>query len=391
MYNNRRRNFRSNKRRSNNRHAEPKKLDPNRLVKKASFVPKQESEYQHSFTFEQLPIPNELKKNIRIKGFTAPTPIQNEAIPHILEGRDVVGIANTGTGKTAAFLIPLLNKIHNDRRQKVLIIAPTRELAEQIDQEIFSLTRNMRVMSVLCVGGMSINKQIGRLKSNYNFVVGTPGRLIDLIERGCIRVNAFQNIVLDEVDRMLDMGFIQDIRSIISELPQNRHSLFFSATLDRNIEDIMNSFVRDYVKISVKTGETSDNVNQDVIYVRNKDEKLGKLEEMLADEAFKKVIVFVRTKIGVEKLDSHLYRKGYKVESLHGNKTQNRRKRALDAFKRGHASILIATDVAARGLDVPNVTHVVNFDMPATYEDYTHRIGRTGRGNQIGQAYTFIE
>lgn len=381
----------NNRSRSNNRRGNSNSIDLSKLVRKAVTTEVVTDIYVPAFKFEELDISVNLKENIRRKGFSVPTPIQGQAIPYILEGKDVVGIANTGTGKTGAFVIPLLEKLTKNRNDNVLIIAPTRELAEQINNEIYALTRNLPIRSVLCVGGVNIGGQISKLRQDPNIIVGTPGRLLDLAKNRYLRLDTFSTIVLDEVDRMLDMGFLPDIKSIISMLPEVRHSLFFSATLTNQVENIMKLFVQDYVKVSVKTGDTSDKVDQDVIHVESHEEKLIKLEEMLGAEEFAKVIVFVRTKAGVEKLDNHLYKKGFKVNSIHGNKSQPKRKRALESFKNGSASILIATDVAARGLDVPNVSHVINYDMPDTYEDYVHRIGRTGRASQTGKAFTFVE
>jgi ATP-dependent RNA helicase RhlE len=366
-------------------------IDLHKMIRKAIVTEKVVDVNNPTYSFDDLDIARELKENIRRKGFLTPTPIQDQAIPHILLGKDTVGIANTGTGKTGAFLIPLLDKVFKNNSERVLIIAPTRELAEQINEELYLLTKSMRINSVLCVGGMNIGPQMYKLRNPHNFIIGTPGRLLDLVNRRMIDLSKFKTIVLDEVDRMLDMGFINDIKLIISQLPEDRHSMFFSATMNPGVERVMSMFVKEYVSVSVKTGETADNINQDVIHVTNRDEKVLKLEELLLSDQLQKVIIFVRTKIGVEKLDDHLYRKGFKVDSLHGNKTQSKRKRALANFKNGSANILVATDVAARGLDVPNVTHVINFDMPDTYEDYIHRIGRTGRASQIGNALTFVE
>jgi superfamily II DNA/RNA helicase len=366
-------------------------IDVNRLIRKVDVLAPEAEKVKSSFGFHELNIAEGIKKNVISKGFTEPTPIQEQAIPHLLLGKDVVGIANTGTGKTAAFLIPLLDKVHNDRNQNVLIIAPTRELAEQIDMEIKAFSKFMNIYSVLCVGGMSITNQLRELRRSHNFVVGTPGRLIDLGNRSAINFRNFNSIVLDEVDRMLDMGFVKDIKAIIAKLPEQRHSMFFSATMSQDVENVMNLITKDYIKVSVKTGDTSANINQDIIRVKNRDEKMAKLEELLATEDFKKVIIFVRTKHGVDKIDDELYKKGFKVDCIHGNKTQGSRRKALENFKTGRADILVATDVAARGLDIPNVSHVINFDMPETYEDYVHRIGRTGRASKLGHALTFVE
>lgn len=404
MYNNRRRGgFNPSRNRSNNfgggrggrrggnGRGRKSSINPDMLVKQAVIKEAEADHHIPAFEYQNLNISNELKTNIIQKGFKTPTPIQEKAIPLILDGKDVVGIANTGTGKTGAFLIPVIEKITQDRRNRVLIIAPTRELADQIEHDAFAFTKNLNMRSLLIVGGASMNAQIGKLRSNPHIIVGTPGRLLDLIERNILNLNYFQTIILDEVDRMLDMGFVHDVKQIIAELPKERQSLFFSATMTSEVEGILNLFSKNYEKISVKTAESSENIHQDIIEVKSREEKDIKLTELLKDEKFPKVIIFARTKRGVKKLDENLIRQGFKVESLHGNKSQPQRKRALEAFKSNRANILVATDVAARGLDVKNVSLVINYDMPETYQDYVHRIGRTGRANQIGHALTFVE
>ncbi len=346
--------------------------------------------YEPKNAFADFNIAEQLKNNIAIKGYTAPTPIQDEAIPVVLEGRDIVGIANTGTGKTAAFLIPLLNKVILNKQENVLIIVPTRELAGQINQELITFRGSLKIFSACCVGGAYIGKQISDLCRNPNFVIGTPGRLKDLIERGKIKPAKFATIVLDEADRMLDMGFVNDMRYVMGLMPKQRQTLFFSATVNREIDKLVREFLNQPVTISVKTGNTPRNIDQDVIRVRHEDEKLIVLNEILSKPEFSKVLIFGRTKFGVEKLSSLLIRNGFKADAIHGNKNQNKRQLALNLFKSNKTTILVATDVAARGLDIPNVSHVINYDIPATYDDYIHRIGRTGRGDRSGKALTFI-
>jgi superfamily II DNA/RNA helicase len=339
--------------------------------------------------FSELPVEQVLKDNIVLKGYREPTPIQEGTIPYILEGKDLVGIANTGTGKTAAFLIPLINHILKDPYYNVLIMVPTRELAQQIRDELRSLTQRMRVYSTLCIGGANIRTQIFELRRNPHIVIGTPGRLTDLIERKVLNLSNFSAVVLDEVDRMVDMGFIHDVKYLVSLLPENRQSLFFSATLPSAVEQIMRSFLRDPITVKVQSQETSANVEQDVVRVQGGD-KIQVLEGLLKKEEFKKVLIFGRTKSGVERLSVSLFQKGFKVASIHGDKPQYKRQQAIRHFKDNVISILVATDVVARGIDIPNITHVINYDQPSTYEDYVHRIGRTGRGNQKGTALTFV-
>jgi ATP-dependent RNA helicase RhlE len=339
--------------------------------------------------FSDFKIADEIKKNISFKKYVTPTPIQDQVIPHILDGRDVVGVANTGTGKTAAFLIPLLNKVLENPEEKVLIIVPTRELAIQLRDELSSFAYGLRIFSTLCIGGASINRQIDSLKRGQQFVIGTPGRIKDLSQRRKIRFEDFTNIVLDEVDRMLDMGFVREIKAIIDRLPRDRQSLFFSATMSARVEDIMRGFLTNPVSVTIKSRKTSDNIDQQLMKMRGRS-KLEVLQELLATEDYEKVLVFGRTKRGTEKISKELQKVGLKVNAIHGNKTQGQRQKALKQFKSNQLQALIATDVVSRGLDVDNVTHVINFDLPSSYEDYIHRIGRTGRADKRGVALTFI-
>ena len=364
-------------------------IDVSKFVNKATidlktehFVP------EHSFAdfkFQEI-----LKRNIEARGYVALTPIQDQAIPCIIKSEDIVGIANTGTGKTAAYLLPLINKIILDSREKVLIVVPTRELACQIDEELRIFAKNSNLFSVLCIGGMGMGKQVRELRQRHHFVIGTPGRLRDLMEQQILDLSGFKTIVLDEADRMLDMGFIRDVRFMMSKMPKEKHTLFFSATLSTEIEKLIHEFLRQPVRISVKTRDTARNVHQDVVRIPKDKNKLDILHGLLNQREFSKVLVFGRTKHGVERLAHELGKRGFKAESIHGNKSQPQRQRALDLFKRDHAQVLTATDVAARGLDISNVTHVINFDLPATYDDYIHRIGRTGRGDKFGKALTFM-
>lgn len=365
-------------------------IHPSKFVNKVQ-TQVEEVVFQPTHAFTDFKIAEQLKSNIIKKGYIHPTPIQDQCIVPILEGRDVLGIANTGTGKTAAFGIPLVNKTMQNKSERVLIMAPTRELAMQIKDEIQSFARGMMINTAICIGGASMRGQMYELRRNPQFVIGTPGRLKDLVERRAIDFSKFGTIVLDEVDRMLDMGFIKDIQFLISYLPPVRQTLFFSATINKDIEGLINTLLKDPIKISVKTRETAQNVDQDVIRVSGQEQKFKTLYGLLQKEEFKKVLVFGRTKYGVEKLSNALYQQGVRVGSIHGNKPQAKRQQVIRMFKEDVIRVLVATDVAARGLDVPNITHVINFDQPATYEDYVHRIGRTGRANNIGHALTFVD
>ena len=339
--------------------------------------------------FKDFNIDDRIKANIFAKGYSEPTPIQDKIIPHVLRGADVVGIANTGTGKTAAFVIPLIQKVLMNPKEEILVVVPTRELAQQIEEELKSFTEGMKIYSVCCVGGAPIGRQISMLKYWNNFVIGTPGRLKDLVNRKVLNLKPFSTIVLDEADRMLDMGFIADMKLIMSQMSAKRHTLFFSATMSREVEQLIKAFLKDPVTISVKTGDTAKDVDQDVVRMNGK-EKIDVLHELLNNPELSKVLIFGRTKHGVERLSRTLTERGFKADSIHGDKNQGARQRALGKFKDDHIKILVATDVAARGLDIPDVTHVINYDVPATYDDYVHRIGRTGRANKKGKALTFL-
>lgn len=380
----------SNRNRKGNGGPKGENISHARFINKATITEEVEH-FTPEHKFADFVIEENLKQGIIKKGYTLPTPIQDRSIPHILKGEDIVGIANTGTGKTAAFLIPLIDKVLKNRRNKVLIVVPTRELAIQIQDELKGFTAGMKIFSVCCVGGAYIGKQLSELRYVNEFIIGTPGRLKDLIERKAIRLNEFSTIVLDEADRMLDMGFVNDMRFLMAGMPKPRHTLFFSATLSPEIERLIGEFLNNPVRISVKTRDTSKNVEQDIVRVARGLNKIDVLKELLQKEDFNKVIIFGRTKHGVEKLSRALIEKGFKAESIHGDKNHSQRQRALKGFKDNTVQILVATDVAARGLDIPDVSHVINFDIPATYDDYVHRIGRTGRANKKGKALTFVD
>lgn len=376
------------------RNSKPKRfgsfIDPAKFINKA-IITEEVEHFVPEHLFVDFLIEEKLKNNITSRGYKEPTPIQDRTIPHILKNVDVIGIANTGTGKTAAFLIPLINKVLLNPKEKIMVVAPTRELAIQIEQELRGFVTNLKINSVCCVGGAPIFAQIKSLRLPNNFVIGTPGRLKDLIGSGKITLASFGTIVLDEADRMLDMGFVEDMRFIMSGMSKNRQTLFFSATVSPEIEKLISEFLHEPVRISVKNRDTSKNVDQDVVRVARGADKMDILHDLLNQEDFSKVLIFGRTKHGVEKLSKVLTEKGFKAQSIHGDKNHSRRQQALKLFKNNSVQILVATDVAARGLDIADVSHVINFDLPATYDDYVHRIGRTGRGNSKGKALTFIE
>jgi ATP-dependent RNA helicase RhlE len=365
-------------------------LDVNRFVNKAQDIAVTENKSIHQ-SFDEFDLTNPLKQNIQAKGYTIPTPIQDQAIKPILEGLDLIGLANTGTGKTGAFLIPIINKIFKDRDQAALIVAPTRELAIQINEELRSLTIDMKIYSALVIGGANIQRQIFNLQRNPHVVIATPGRLKDLIQRRKIYLEDYSTFVLDEVDLMVDIGFIQDIKYFVSLLPKVRQSLFFSATISPKVREVLQNFVQNPVTVSIQKQSTSENVDQDVIKVISREKKIDQLHDLLIKAEFSKVLIFGRTKHGVDKLNKELIARGFKTSAIHGNKNQSQRQRALQSFKQNETQILLATDVASRGLDIDNVSHVINYEVPETYDDYIHRIGRTGRANKKGVALTFID
>lgn len=381
----------SNSGRSNRSARQGQYIDPRRFINQAKPAI-EEVPFVPTHAFVDFGFEPALQRNIDAHGYIHPTPIQDEAIKPVMAGRDLIGLANTGTGKTAAFLLPLLNRLVADQNSiRALIVAPTRELAAQIDDEFRAFTKGLNLYSALCVGGVNIQPQIKQLQRGPHMVIGTPGRLKDLVQQQKLRLGAADVVVLDEADRMLDMGFIRDIKFLLAQLPVERQSLCFSATMTPDIRALLDDMLRDPVTVSVRTGETSDHVEQNIIEAVSKDHKIELLRDLLTKPEFEKVIVFGQTKHGVQRLAEKLMQTGITSEAIHGNKSQGQRQRALNAFKANQVQVLVATDVAARGLDIPNVSHVINFDQPTTYEDYVHRIGRTGRGGKRGNALTFVE
>ena len=375
-------------RRFNRAGRQPRAFDPSFLIQRAINRPKlQVMAIKNNFA--DFAVDQRIKLNVKTKGYLIPTPIQDQIIPFIIEGNDVVGIANTGTGKTAAFLIPLIHKVIKNNREKVLVITPTRELAAQIQAEFTDLAKNLGLYSTLCIGGMAMGRQIQRLRQLNHFVIGTPGRLKDLEQRRVLHLSGFTTIVLDEVDRMLDMGFINDVRFLISFLPKIHQSLFFSATIEGRVRDVMAKFLTNPKIVSVKTTDVADNVDQTIVRLAGRN-KIDVLHDLLIKPGFDKVLVFGRTKWEMEKLAKTLVERGFKATAIHGNKSQGQRQRALNQFKTGAVKILLATDVAQRGLDIEAVSHVINFDLPETQEDYIHRIGRTGRADKTGIAISLV-
>ncbi len=336
-----------------------------------------------------------LQRAVLDAGYRAPTPIQEQAIPPILEGRDVLGCAQTGTGKTAAFMLPILHRLGRRRRRpvpgrpRVLVIAPTRELAAQIAESVVTYGRHLRVESTVIFGGVNQGPQVGRLRRGVDILVATPGRLLDLMQQGHLTLDGVEVFVLDEADRMLDMGFLPDIRRIVARLPQRRHSLFFSATLGREVTALARTLVKEPVRIDIAPEQPAvEKIRQRLLFVEKAD-KDSLLASVLSDERMERVIVFTRTKHGANKVVRKLERAGVRAAAIHGNKSQAARTRALGAFRQGRVRVLVATDIAARGLDVDRISHVVNYDLPNEPETYVHRIGRTARAGLGGVAISF--
>ncbi|TKZ20712.1 DEAD/DEAH box helicase [Shimia litoralis] len=346
-------------------------------------------------TFQEMGLPKALVSKLEKSGISTPTPIQTGAIPHALEGKDVMGLAQTGTGKTLAFGLPLIARMQSysgkpaPRTVRGLILAPTRELANQICQSLKDLLIGTPMKVGLVVGGVSINPQIGRVAKGTDILVATPGRLIDLMERNALDLASTDFLVLDEADQMLDLGFIHALRKIADWLPEKRQTMLFSATMPKQMSEIAGSYLNDPVRVQVSPpGKAADKVTQGVHFIA-KGEKTSLLIELLAKHRDEAAIVFSRTKHGSDRLMKALVKAGYEAGTVHGNKSQGQRERAIKAFRSGEILVLVATDVAARGLDIPEVRHVYNYDLPNVPENYVHRIGRTARAGMDGAAVAF--
>jgi ATP-dependent RNA helicase RhlE len=348
--------------------------------------------------FEELKLIEPLLRAVQHEGYLVPTPIQEQAIPHILAGRDILGCAQTGTGKTAAFALPILQRLmtvplshHAHHVIRALVLTPTRELAAQIGDSFTAYGRHTGLRHTVVFGGVSQGPQAQALHQGVDILVATPGRLLDLMGQNLIKLRGLEIFVLDEADRMLDMGFMPDVRRIVASLPAERQTLFFSATLPPDIKRLAGAMVRDPVRVEVAPAATTVEAVEQVVYFVEKPDKRELLVHMLKDPAISRALVFTRTKHGADRVAHHLHRSGIKVQSIHGNKSQNARERALDQFKTGQIRVLVATDVAARGLDVESVSHVFNFDLPAEPDVYVHRIGRTARAGAGGIAVSFCD
>jgi ATP-dependent RNA helicase RhlE len=355
-------------------------------------------------TFESLGLIDPILRALKDEGYTTPTPIQAQAIPSLLQGRDLLGCAQTGTGKTAAFAIPILQDLYNKKKQdpakfsdrgqtdiKALILTPTRELAIQIEESFRAYGRYLGLRHLVIFGGVSQHAQTAALQKGVDILVATPGRLLDLMDQRFIHLHHISLFVLDEADRMLDMGFVHDVKKVIARLPKHRQSLFFSATMPTEIVSLANSILHEPIKVEVTpVSSTADTVDQSV-YVVDKGDKKSLLNHLLKDKAIKRALVFTRTKHGADKVVKDLDKIGVKAAAIHGNKSQNARQKALGDFKTSQIRILVATDIAARGIDVDDLTHVINYEIPNVPETYVHRIGRTGRAGASGKAISFCD
>lgn len=349
-------------------------------------------------SFQDLNLIEPILRALKTEGYTTPTPIQAQAIPIILQRRDLLGVAQTGTGKTAAFSIPLLQLLSQDRRDhkeqktiKALILTPTRELAIQIDESLAAYGRHTGLKHMVIFGGVSQNPQTDALRRGVDILTATPGRLLDLIQQGFVHLQHVKFLVLDEADRMLDMGFVNDVKKIIGKLPAKRQTLFFSATMPKEIQQLASTILTNPEKVEVTpVSSTADTIQQEIFFVDRPD-KRSLLIHLLKDKSIKSVLVFTRTKHGADKVVKDLIRGGVTAEAIHGNKSQNARQRALTNFKSRATRVLVATDIAARGIDVDDLTHVINYELPEVPETYVHRIGRTGRAGASGIAFSFCD
>ncbi|MBK6543900.1 MAG: DEAD/DEAH box helicase [Saprospiraceae bacterium] len=368
----------------------PKELDSSNFIKKA--IPLEESKYEATRTIKDLPVDAAIITNLLKKGYEFPTEIQDRSIEAIQAGRDFLGLAKTGTGKTAAFLIPIVHALLDQKPAfQVLIISPTRELAMQIEQEYRSLTTGLKLFSTCLIGGTSVDKDIQRLKRPTHLIIGTPGRITDMVRQRSLDLSCFSVLVLDEFDRLLDMGFSNDIQKLVGGMKNRKQTILFSATEEKGQRQLIDRLLRNPVEVKLNIGNASgDHIEQEIIQIKQGETKMEVLLKMVRDTSFEKVLVFAETKQWVKKVCHNLRHAGIKADEIHGNKSQNYRIKALESFKNQKIQVLVATDVAARGLDIVDVSHVINFQQPKNLDSYIHRIGRTGRAGKSGKAYTFV-
>lgn len=381
---------RNRKNRSSRVKKRPAGFDLNKLINApgTSHEPIQDAP-RRKFSDMHLQLP--LAKNLSGRGFDYPTAIQDQTFEAILEGRDILGIANTGTGKTAAFLMPIIQQLLSGKEFQSLVVVPTRELAQQVQKEFFLLTKGTKLFSSCFIGGTTISADYKLLKKKNHVIIGTPGRLLDLVERKALPLEKTSVLILDEFDRMLDMGFVNDVKRITKAMQHRKQTLLFSATEDGSQKSLVADILNKPVKVKVSTGHSiSSDVSQEAIRVQGKD-KTQLLIDMIMQQELKKVLVFAETKRQVNQLEKKLSQARIATGLIHGNKSQNQRTQALNSFRKNKIKVLVATDVAARGIDVADITHVINFQVPQTLDSYIHRIGRTGRAGKKGTAITFID
>lgn len=380
------------RRKRNGRKPAVSTIDPAMLVKKAVNTTVKPA-FEASRTFDEMPININLKANLAGRGFKKPTQIQDETLEHLLEGKDLIGVANTGTGKTGAFLIPVIDQLLRSSKPFItLVVVPTRELALQVDVEFKALAKGLGLYSACFIGGTSVGKDMAQLRRKNHIIIGTPGRLLDLYDRGGFRIQDISTLILDEFDRMLDMGFKQDIQKMVGLIHNRKQTMLFSATIDASQADLIHRIVQDPIEVKVSSGmATNDQIDQDVIHVPQGADKFDLLLDMMSGTDFEKVLIFTETKRLADRVSKRLNASGVHSDQIHGNKSQNYRNNALKKFKKGTVRVLVATDVAARGIDVSDVSHVINYQLPLSLDSYIHRIGRTGRAGKPGKAFTFVD
>ena len=365
-------------------------IDPQRLIQRAEEQTK--TKYTSQLCIKELPISQQLRDRLLNKGYDRPTEIQEKTLDCLLQKRDLLGIAQTGTGKTGAFLIPIIEQLINQPQNNfALVLVPTRELANQVEDEFRSMTKGLKLQSSVFIGGTNINRDLRNLRYAGHVIIATPGRLLDLVQRKALDLSKINTLVLDEFDRMLDMGFVHDVKRIVRGMQMRKQTMLFSATLDRSQEALIGELLTDPVTIKVSTGQlSSEHIEQNIIELGHGEDKMDTLKELIMAEGNAKILLFDETKHGVKKLAKQLNQAGILTEEIHGNKSQNARQSALKSFKEGKVNVLVATDVAARGIDVDNVALVINYQMPMTFDNYIHRIGRSGRAGKSGRALTFV-
>lgn len=365
-------------------------LDARLLVKKAQ--PSGQAGFRSETPFTKLNLQPTLLKNLKDKGYESMTNIQEQSIFPLMDGRDLLGISNTGSGKTGAFLIPIIEHAKSDQNNfTALIVTPTRELALQIEEEFKTLSKGMNLYSASFIGGTNINSDFKSLNRKLHVIVGTPGRLLDLYDRKLLKLNQVNTLVLDEFDRMLDMGFVHDVKKLVNAMTKRQQTMLFSATLEPSQKALIDGLLNDPVVVKINTGgTTSENVDQETIRVPEGKDKFEILASLFQDKTMDRVIIFTETKRLADRLSKKLNETGIKSGLIHGNKSQNFRNKTIEEFKNGTTRVLVATDVAARGIDVADVTHVINYQLPMSMDSYIHRIGRTGRAGKTGRAITFV-